>query len=143
MIRKYWEKIRPTSTEYDPETSTAENEIERLQCLNRRLKYKIKAKINQLKTKLKNIEVEKNEIGSRNRKLKFAAPILIAIIIWQGIIIRGYGNEFQEKVKGAEKLHKKLEEQKNTFIKRELLVAGFNKDFLRSLNIYYCHFWLH
>ena len=43
MIRKSWEKIRPTSTEYDPETSTAENESERLQCLNRRLKYKLKA----------------------------------------------------------------------------------------------------
>ena len=43
MIRKYWEKIRPSSTEYDPENSAAENESERLQCLNRRLKYKIKA----------------------------------------------------------------------------------------------------
>ena len=43
LISKYWEKIRPTSTKYDPETSDAENEIERLQLRYRKLKYKIKA----------------------------------------------------------------------------------------------------
>ena len=69
MISKYWEKIRPTSTEYDPETSDAENEIERLQLRYRKLKYKIKASlknsrkqekiINQLKLKNELLNKEK------------------------------------------------------------------------------------
>ena len=71
MISKYWEKIRPTSTEYDPETSDAENEIERLQLRYRKLKYKIKAGqknsrkqekiINQLKLKNETLNNEKQK----------------------------------------------------------------------------------
>ena len=40
-----------------------------------------------------------------------------------------YKNDLQEKVEA-------IEEQYNTFIKHELRVSGFNKDFLSSLNIY-------
>ena len=40
-----------------------------------------------------------------------------------------YKNDLHEKVKA-------IEEQYNTFIKHELRVSGFNKDFLSSLNIY-------
>ena len=44
LISEFWRQIRPKSTtEYDPETSDAENETERLQLRYRRLKYKIKA----------------------------------------------------------------------------------------------------
>ena len=71
LISKYWAKIRPTSTEYDPETSDAENEIERLQLRYRKLKYKIKAAlknsrkqekiINQLKLKNETLNNEKRK----------------------------------------------------------------------------------
>ena len=71
LISKYRGKIRPTSTEYDPETSDAENEIERLQLRYRKLKYKIKAGlknsrkqdkiINQLKVKNETLNNEKQK----------------------------------------------------------------------------------
>ena len=70
-ILEHWRRIRPTSTEYDPETSDAENEIQRLPSSNRRLKYKIKANlknsrkqekvINQLKLKNEMLNKEKQK----------------------------------------------------------------------------------
>ena len=95
-MSEYWRQIRPTSTESDPETSTSENEIERLQLRNQQLKYENKQSGKQLKNeklKKKKLESEKlklaNELGSMNRKFKFVtilSSILIAmipIIIWQ------------------------------------------------------------
>ena len=70
MISKYWEKIRPTSTEYDPETSDAENEIERLQLRYRKLKYKIKAalKNSRKQEKIINQLRLKNEILNNEKR---------------------------------------------------------------------------
>ena len=66
MIRKLWEKIRPTSTEYDPATSATENEIERHQFRHRRRKYK-------LETSLKNSRKQEkiiNQLKLENETLK-------------------------------------------------------------------------
>ena len=70
LISEFWRLNRPKSTtEYDPETSNAENEIERLQTGYRRRKHKIKASlknskkqeklINQLKLKNETLHNEK------------------------------------------------------------------------------------
>ena len=71
ILENWRQNIRPTSTEYDPETSDAENEIEKLQLRYGRLKYKIKAGlknsrkqekvINQLKLKNEMLNKEKQK----------------------------------------------------------------------------------
>ena len=64
------------------------------------------------------IEAMKKEIGSANRKFKFVTSILIAIIIGQ--IKSGFENQkIKNDLQGKTKA---IEEQYNTFIKRELLV---------------------
>ena len=75
----------------DPESSAAENEIERLVSSNRRLKYEIK-------DSRKNSRKQEKIINQLNRKLFVLIvliPILIAIIIWQA----KSGYDFQEKQK--------------------------------------------
>jgi len=111
------EKIRPSSSENESETSTAENEIERLQSRNQRLTYEFNASqnnsrkqekiINQLEMKLKNeaeqlkneklknekleqenIPAIKSEMRNMNCKFKFVTTIFITLIaIMVGIII--------------------------------------------------------
>ena len=72
ILENWRQNIRPQSTtEYDPETSAAENEIARLQSGYRRRKYKIKASlknsrkqekvINQLKLKNEMLNKEKQK----------------------------------------------------------------------------------
>ena len=72
ILENWRQNIRPQSTtEYDPETSNAENEIERLQSGYRRRKYKIQASlkksrkqeklINQLKLKNETLNNEKQK----------------------------------------------------------------------------------
>ena len=126
ILENWRQNIRPTSTEYDPETSDAENEIERLQSRYRRLKYKIQASlkesrkqekiINQLQLKLEHdklkIQVIKNEMGSLIRKFKFVTPVLIAIIIattWQ--VKSGYENELKSCEHENHKYEKDLQDK--------------------------------
>ena len=88
MIREYWKQIRPKSTtEYDPETSNAENEIERLQLRYRRLKYKIKAGQKNSKKKEKII----NQLKLKNETLN---------------------NEKQKELQASEERYNKLEMEK-------------------------------
>ena len=66
ILENWKQNIRPQSTtEYDPETSAAENEIERLLSSNRRLKYKIKANLKNSRKQEKVI----NELKLKNEML--------------------------------------------------------------------------
>ena len=70
FISKFWAKIRPTSTEHDPETSAAESDIENLQFRYRRLKYKIKACMQNSRKQDNVIKQLKLETEQKNEKMK-------------------------------------------------------------------------
>ena len=63
MIRAYWEKIRPTSTDEDPEANLSENEI--LKFRNRRLQLNIRDCLNNSRKQEKII----NQLNLKNETL--------------------------------------------------------------------------